>query len=416
MMNLNPLEAAMHRILDALDAKDNQEIFTEPVDTDEVPDYMDVVKEPMDLGTMRKKLNMGEYFSLDEMEADFTLMIQNCLAYNNKDTIFYRAGVRMRDQCLPIFKSTRKELIRNGILEEPQTDESLAREIDHELADLLKTEKPSETLLDKLQVLSEKVQRIKHGMVRTKRVKQIRTEITKAKKVMNRNSSFEESPSKKLKIPNNDVERMQTDSSQSEDEEVKKDERVMLQQSTPPCSPLKLTNNSASPSGVNRRTAVLFTRKAQAAASLKRTELTQSDELSATNPVDDNAVRAATSHMSPNQSDTKIKSPKKFGKSKRNNSHGIESNSGHLDETNTGTTTVSTQPTLNVSNTAMGPNKKLSPSMRDKYRSSEAVSESFRRYRDRGMLAQSSDSDESQNTLCSDSCSSCSQHNSSDCW
>lgn len=25
-------------------------------------------------------------------------MISNCLAYNNKDTVFYRAGLKMRDQ------------------------------------------------------------------------------------------------------------------------------------------------------------------------------------------------------------------------------------------------------------------------------------------------------------------------------
>lgn len=404
----------MHRILDSMHAKDNQEIFTEPVDTDEVPDYMDVVKEPMDLSTMRRKLNLGEYFSLDEMEADFNLMIQNCLAYNNKDTIFYRAGIRMRDQCLPVFKSTRKELIRNGVLEEPQTDESLAREIDNELTDLLKNEDPSEALVDKLQALSEKAQRIKHGMVRGKRTKQIRTEITKVKKAMNRNTSLDDSASKKSKNTSIAVERMHTDSSQSDDEEeVRKEEQSMMQQSTPPCSPLKLANSSASPSGVNRRTAVLFTRKAQAAASLKRTELTQPDELIASIAVEDATPHASTSHLSPNQSEVKCKSPRKLGKSKRNNSRSIDSN---LDDATAGAVSSSAQPTLPTSSSSIGTNKKQSPSARDKYRSSEAMSESFRRYRDRGMLAQSSDSDESQNTLCSATCSSCSQHNSSDCW
>lgn len=39
-----------------------------------------------------------QYESLEEFKADFDLMISNCLAYNNKDTVFYRAGLKMRDQ------------------------------------------------------------------------------------------------------------------------------------------------------------------------------------------------------------------------------------------------------------------------------------------------------------------------------
>lgn len=39
---------------------------------------------------MRAKLNAGEYKDLDAMEKDFDLMISNCLAYNDKDTVFYR--------------------------------------------------------------------------------------------------------------------------------------------------------------------------------------------------------------------------------------------------------------------------------------------------------------------------------------
>ncbi len=28
---------------------------------------------------------------------NFTLMVNNCLSYNEQDTIFYRAGIKMRD-------------------------------------------------------------------------------------------------------------------------------------------------------------------------------------------------------------------------------------------------------------------------------------------------------------------------------
>lgn len=39
---------------------------------------------------MGKKLDRGAYATIDDMEADFKLMIDNCLTYNNKDTVFYK--------------------------------------------------------------------------------------------------------------------------------------------------------------------------------------------------------------------------------------------------------------------------------------------------------------------------------------
>lgn len=51
---------------------------------------MTVVFNPMDLSTMRMKLDNGLYSNLKAMEKDFELMIHNCLEYNSKDTLFYR--------------------------------------------------------------------------------------------------------------------------------------------------------------------------------------------------------------------------------------------------------------------------------------------------------------------------------------
>lgn len=79
-------------------SKDTGQIFIEPVDQNEVPDYGDIVKLPMDLQTMETKIKKFEYDNLEAFESDFNLMISNCLAYNSKETIFYKAGIKMRDQ------------------------------------------------------------------------------------------------------------------------------------------------------------------------------------------------------------------------------------------------------------------------------------------------------------------------------
>lgn len=49
--------------------RDIHNVFAEPVSIKDVPDYLDVIKEPMDFGTIRKKLDSCAYQTLDEFEA-----------------------------------------------------------------------------------------------------------------------------------------------------------------------------------------------------------------------------------------------------------------------------------------------------------------------------------------------------------
>ena len=62
-----------------------------------VPDYLDVISQPMDFGTMRKRVDSHHYQSLDEFESDFYLVWHNATVYNAKDTIYYRAAIRIKD-------------------------------------------------------------------------------------------------------------------------------------------------------------------------------------------------------------------------------------------------------------------------------------------------------------------------------
>lgn len=97
-VRLQPFVCFLRRLLDLIQSRDTGDIFSEPVDLSEVPDYTDVVTQPMDLSTMRTKLENFQYSNLDAFEKDFNLMINNCMAYNSRDTIFYRAAIKMRDQ------------------------------------------------------------------------------------------------------------------------------------------------------------------------------------------------------------------------------------------------------------------------------------------------------------------------------
>ncbi|KAM9478798.1 bromodomain testis-specific protein isoform 9-T15 [Salvelinus alpinus] len=58
--------------------------FYKPVDTEALGlrDYHDIIKQPMDLGTIRKKMDEREYMDAQEFAADFRLMFSNCYKYN----------------------------------------------------------------------------------------------------------------------------------------------------------------------------------------------------------------------------------------------------------------------------------------------------------------------------------------------
>ncbi|XP_057716243.1 bromodomain and PHD finger-containing protein 3 isoform X2 [Corythoichthys intestinalis] len=96
-LQLTPMLLLLRSTMDQLQDKDTAEIFAEPVNIKEVPDYMEFISHPMDFSTMRTKLENHIYRSVADLEVDFNLMVSNCLLYNNKDTIFYRAALRLRD-------------------------------------------------------------------------------------------------------------------------------------------------------------------------------------------------------------------------------------------------------------------------------------------------------------------------------
>lgn len=59
------------------------EIFLNKVGKREAPGYYNIIKNPMDLGTMSKKIHL--YRELDEFVADLDLIINNCLTYNTAE-------------------------------------------------------------------------------------------------------------------------------------------------------------------------------------------------------------------------------------------------------------------------------------------------------------------------------------------
>ncbi|XP_047955608.1 uncharacterized protein LOC125201506 [Salvia hispanica] len=96
-------------ILDRLQKKDTYGVFSEPVDINELPDYFEYIDQPMDFGTVRKKLNRGAYKKLEELEADVFLICSNAMLYNAPDTVYYRQARSIQEIAKRDFENLRHE-------------------------------------------------------------------------------------------------------------------------------------------------------------------------------------------------------------------------------------------------------------------------------------------------------------------
>ncbi|KDO25203.1 hypothetical protein SPRG_20781 [Saprolegnia parasitica CBS 223.65] len=102
----------LYKLLHALRAEDKFGIFSEPVTVEIAPTYFDIIKSPMDLGTMARQLKERAY--VHGLGADFRdhfeLLCLNAVTFNSKERDylvwreawrFYNAGARLLRQLLP---------------------------------------------------------------------------------------------------------------------------------------------------------------------------------------------------------------------------------------------------------------------------------------------------------------------------
>ncbi|XP_010527335.1 PREDICTED: histone acetyltransferase GCN5 isoform X2 [Tarenaya hassleriana] len=94
--NQKQLTAFMRSLLKSMHDHVDAWPFKEPVDARDVPDYYDIIKDPVDLKTMSKRVESEQYYvTFDMFVADVRRMFNNARTYNSPDTIYYKCSTRL---------------------------------------------------------------------------------------------------------------------------------------------------------------------------------------------------------------------------------------------------------------------------------------------------------------------------------
>lgn len=101
-----PHYASMQNILTELQNHAAAWPFLQPVNREEVPDYYDFIKEPMDLSTMEVKLENNRYEKMEKFIYDARLIFNNCRMYNGENTSYFKYANRLEK----FFNSKIKEI------------------------------------------------------------------------------------------------------------------------------------------------------------------------------------------------------------------------------------------------------------------------------------------------------------------
>ncbi|GMF41878.1 unnamed protein product [Phytophthora fragariaefolia] len=95
------LRSRLEYIMDTLLRNELALPFSAPVNVNEVPGYADLIKHPMDLGTIKVRLSRGFYDQRFEMLVrDMNLVWENCFTFNRLDADISAGANRLRCKCL----------------------------------------------------------------------------------------------------------------------------------------------------------------------------------------------------------------------------------------------------------------------------------------------------------------------------
>jgi len=116
-MSPSEIKAKCQELLKIVMNHEHGWVFNVPVDPVELglPDYLDIIKKPMDLGTIQKKIDRGDngqYHSIGEFCADVNLTFDNAILYNEEGSVVHSMAKELKTMFVEEHKKTMASIKR----------------------------------------------------------------------------------------------------------------------------------------------------------------------------------------------------------------------------------------------------------------------------------------------------------------
>lgn len=120
-----PRLAHMKKVISNLKKSNASQAFRIPVDpvAMNIPSYPEIVKTPMDLGTIDTKLKQGTYQSVSDFTSDFELIVDNCIKFNGREHVITQAALKMQSS----FNNQMANLPKAGFAEPSKEEKRAAK-------------------------------------------------------------------------------------------------------------------------------------------------------------------------------------------------------------------------------------------------------------------------------------------------
>ena len=113
-MQLPPakLKSKCMEVLKGLQNHQHGWVFNNPVDPVELglPDYFEVIKKPMDLGTVQRKIDNGLYHSIEDFQTDVNLTFDNAMQYNEDGSVVHDMAKELKLKFVADYKKLLTQL------------------------------------------------------------------------------------------------------------------------------------------------------------------------------------------------------------------------------------------------------------------------------------------------------------------
>ncbi|KAI0079413.1 hypothetical protein K474DRAFT_1705699 [Panus rudis PR-1116 ss-1] len=120
-----PHEKAFRNVFEKIRSIDKNDCFKNPVSRVDVPDYYDIIKQPMCWVWIDKKLDGHEYWDFKQFKADLELIYNNAMTYNKPGTPFYKAAQSVKNKCEQLLPYLHQFILAHPEVQVPQpTDDN----------------------------------------------------------------------------------------------------------------------------------------------------------------------------------------------------------------------------------------------------------------------------------------------------